>query len=68
MTYYMFSIKWSQTDHDKVIIEAETKEMAQEYADYIWSEARYRECQGTAQKLHTVTAVDMAEIKTRKAG
>jgi len=69
MTYFIFELKWSQTDHSKVIVEAESKEDAQTFANHIWGGehgARYIDCVGTVKSMHTVSAADIAQIESMK--
>ena len=49
MKYFIFTLRWSQTDHTKIIIQAATKMIAQDRADRMG--ARYAECEGEADML-----------------
>lgn len=51
MNYYIFSIKWSQTDHEKIIVEAGSKAAAITLANRSYRDAAYVDYEGQAKLL-----------------
>lgn len=50
--YHIYSIRWSQTDHETVIVKAESRKEAQQLVDALYAGAFYRDHVGQTEKLH----------------
>ena len=49
--FYIYKIRWSQTDVDTVIVEADSQAIADEVIDDKYVDARYREKAGSTDML-----------------
>jgi len=49
--FYIYKIRWSQTDVQTVIVEAETQAIADKVIDEKYVDARYREKAGSTDTL-----------------
>lgn len=50
--YYVFSLKFSQTDHEMVIVEAKTENAAKHYLAVNYPTARYIDFRGKTDLLY----------------
>jgi hypothetical protein len=55
LKYYIFSIEYSQTDHDMIIVQAESQEQAEKYLmRHGENGPRYVSCYGEQESIVTV--------------